>query len=235
MSYDVQSPRRVSSRRAKLVIGGVAGLAVIGSLGAAQAATSGSGAASTTNKKISICVRESGKVSVIQPGRHCGPHATRLTWNIKGRTGATGQQGQPGAQGDTGPQGLPGDTGSQGLPGDTGPQGLPGDTGPQGLPGDTGPQGPQGPQGDTGPQGPQGDTGPSGTTGATVVSHNANATTVSVSCPTGMVATGGGAKSNLYVVTQSYPTASSGTTPNGWTAVFSGSTGSNTAYVICAN
>jgi hypothetical protein len=229
MSFDVQSPRRVSSRRAKLVIGGVAGLAVIGSLGAAQAASSGSGAASTTNKKISICVRESGKVRVLQPGRHCGPHATRLTWNIKGRTGATGPQGQPGTQGDTGPQGLPGDAGLQGDPG------AQGDTGPQGLPGDTGPQGPQGPQGDTGPQGPQGEPGQSGTSGATVVSHNANATTVSVSCPTGTVATGGGGKSNSYNVTQSYPTVSAGSTPNGWTVVFSGSTGSNTAYVICAD
>jgi hypothetical protein len=284
MSKETQAPRLQRSRRLKLIVGSIAGLALVGGgISAAHAASSGSSGAAQTGKKITVCVHKDGKVRVLARAKKRCAHGTKLTWNVKGRTGApglpgatggTGPQGLQGAKGNTGeqgPQGVPGEQGLQGLPGEPGAQGVQGEQGipglpgasgvqgEQGLPGATGPQGPQGdqgPKGDTGAQGPQGDQGPkgdtgaqgpqgpkgdtgatgaSGTTGATMVTHNSNAKTVTVSCPTGKVAIGGGGSSSKYTLVQSYPTASSGSTPDGWTAVFSDATGSNTAYVICAS
>ena len=62
----------------------------------------------------------------------------KITGNIKGLTGDTGEQGP---KGDTGEQGPKGDTGEQGSKGDTGEQGPKGDTGEQGPKGDPGKDG----------------------------------------------------------------------------------------------
>src|SRR5262249_10242925 len=71
-------------------------------------------------------------------------------------------------------------------------------TGPAGPAGPQGPQGSQGPQGATGPQGPQGPAGPTQTPQVQEASHSKVIPAMSgsgfatVSCPAGMIATGGG-------------------------------------------
>jgi Collagen triple helix repeat (20 copies) len=119
---------------------------------------------------------------------------------ISGTSGATGPQGPAGgggaagATGPTGPGGLVGSTGATGATGGTGPAGAPGATGPQGAPG---PAGAAGATGATGPQGASGAQGPAGIAGVQVVESAPTQTSgqsrvVDVSCPTGMLATGGG-------------------------------------------
>ena len=76
-------------------------------------------------------------------------------------------------------------------------------------------------------------------TGATVVTDAANAATVTVSCPAGQVAVGGGGNGGAIgggfrSLAASFPTVS-GSTPDGWTARFSGASAGNTVYVSCAS
>jgi len=158
---------------------------------------------------------------------------------LKGAKGPTGQSGT----GLTGPEGP---NGARGATGATGPAGPKGDTGA------TGATGQAGPKGDTGATGA---TGPSGATQVAVYSATSTSaavaggsSTVEVSCPSGMVATGGGAgwvfpnqtEQPIPVVSVSIPLIvwPSTTKPTGWRAVVR-NTGAGFVYAeaeaICAS
>ena len=77
-------------------------------------------------------------VTATSTGTSTSPSWNFAFKNLKGATGATGEQGPKGDKGEQGPKGDKGDTGAQGPKGDTGVQGLTGPTGPQGPKGDTG-------------------------------------------------------------------------------------------------
>jgi hypothetical protein len=117
-----------------------------------------------------------GKLRAQAPGLSCATGETRLTWNQKGDTGATGAKGDTGAtgaKGDTGnvgpigATGAKGDTGNVGPIGATGAKGDTGDAGPIGASGATGATGAAGPAGVPGLKGDKGDKGDNGDTGAT--------------------------------------------------------------------
>ena len=142
-------------------------------------------------------------------------------------------------------KGAKGPTGQSGT-------GLTGPEGPNGARGATGATGPAGPKGDTGATGA---TGPSGATQVAVYSATSTSaavaggsSTVEVSCPSGMVATGGGAgwvfpnqtEQPIPVVSVSIPLIvwPSTTKPTGWRAVVR-NTGAGFVYAeaeaICAS
>jgi hypothetical protein len=154
-----------------------------------------------------------------------------------GATGATGPQGAAGGGGG-GPQGPAGATGSvgpQGPAGTTGVAGATGATGPQGIAGAAGAQGPTGATGSAGAQGPTGATGATGAQGVpglasvqvfeTAPTQSTGQSRVEdVSCPAGMLATGGGgsvipldSSQPLPQITESQPVGSQ-TTPTTWEA-----------------
>jgi hypothetical protein len=114
------------------------------------------------------------------------------------------------------------------------------------FPASVGQAGPAGPAGAAGPQGPQGAKGNKGDTGAagatkvtyvTAVSTGAGNTTATARCAADEVATGGGWYGGTVIISRPTPeTASSGVTPNGWTAslTYSGSSQTIYVYAICA-
>lgn len=139
--------------------------------------------------------------------------------------------GPPGPVGPRGPQGLQGDTGAAGEKGETGAIGPTGPTGPRGATGTTGP---------TGPAGPSGATNAVEETASGSISANSDGST-SVSCPTGDLATGGGAAdfgvSGAWIY-QSVPTPAggTGTPPTGWVVYFHNPTAAAirvVTYVVC--
>jgi Collagen triple helix repeat (20 copies) len=260
-----QTPGRFKSKPAKILASGMTIVAVLGAVTAAGASTP----AAKSTGTISACGKADGNLRLIQPGsQYCGPHETRLKWNVKGPKGARGAQGPQGEMGPVGPEGAEGPVGADGAPGPVGADGAAGPAGADGAPGPAGAdgapgpagadgapgpagadgaqgpagadgaQGPAGADGAVGPEGPAGPTGASGTTGATIVSQAgaSNSSTVNVSCPTGKIAVGGGgsAPSNARLIS-SYPTASAGSTPDGWRVTFTRSSTNNVAYVICAD
>jgi Collagen triple helix repeat (20 copies) len=120
-----------------------------------------------------------------------------------GPVGPTGPQGNAGTSGAAGPQGPAGPAGPAGAGGAVGATGPAGPQGPTGSPGATGPQGPAGTAGAagaagaTGPQGVTGAQGPAGIASVEVVESAPTQSTgqsrvEDVSCPAGMLATGGG-------------------------------------------
>ena len=114
------------------------------------------------------------------------------------------------------------------------------------LKGQIGDRGPAGAAGATGAPGAKGDTGnrgPAGATNVTVATQTcgpAPCSNATATCPSGSRATGGGGNAGgNQVLFQSQPIPSgSGATPTGWLAngfaPGGGSTGSVTAYAVCA-
>lgn len=146
---------------------------------------------------ITACVLDAnGDVRIVNSPDDCRQQERVLTWN------------EEGPQGPVGPQGPQGEQGEQGLQGEQGEQGE---------------QGPQGEQGEQGPAGPQGPAGENGVSGYNVVSTPFSEELASgeraqamVRCPTGKVATGGGAAvTNMIwgddlIISESYPERSFG-------------------------
>jgi hypothetical protein len=200
-----------TGRLRPLLVGGAAG-AVLATAAGAYAV----GTASTHT--IHGCVRKTAPFTLSV--RHHGtcPDGTKgLSWNQRGRRGATGL---PGAKGDPGQQGI------QGPKGDPGQQGI------QGPQGDPGQQGIQGIQGDQGAPGVSDFQTVSGTTG-TVPAGNLGA--IDLPCPGGETAISGGFKIP-YPATVVESHVNSGN-PAIWTVVaaFPSSSGVITATVQCAN
>jgi hypothetical protein len=178
------------------------------------------------------------------PGLHHPATASVVGMATVPRAGVPGA-GVPGATGPAGPAGPPGASGATGATGPGGPGGGIGPQGPVGVPGSIGPQGPAGATGAVGPEGPagatggigatgpagaQGATGPQGVPGIANVEVVESAPTQStgqsrvedVSCPTGMLATGGGGSiipldnsQPLPQLTESQPVGSQ-TAPTTW-------------------
>jgi hypothetical protein len=98
---------------------GVAGLAVVGTGGAALASDAATPATAAT--QIQACYPTAHNPAPLEvlhvAGTHCASGFSTLTWNITGPlgipgpTGATGPQGVPGPQGPAGPPGLGGSAG----------------------------------------------------------------------------------------------------------------------------
>jgi type VI protein secretion system component Hcp len=131
----------------------------------------------TSTTTITACSNtKTGAVRIVATSRACSKSEKRLTWNVKGATGAngltglTGPAGAPGADGKDGLPGTDGKDGAPGLPGADGRDGLPGVDGKDGADGEdgvdgaTGAEGPAGPAGRDGATGPQGPAGPAGGT-----------------------------------------------------------------------
>ena len=166
------------------------------------------------------------------------PHRGNLLGLEQGDIGPSGPDGAAGLRGEPGPGGARGPRGQQGEPGPAGSRGLKGDIGPTGV---AGPAGPAGPTGTTGPAGAQG---PPGLSNIQLVSQvssfNSSSKLAQISCPSGTVATGGGAFVSLgsITVTFSQPLISSGKAI-GWRARAAESTSTSsswnfTVYAICA-
>jgi hypothetical protein len=94
--------------------------------------------------------------------RSCPEGSKKISWNIVGRTGATGPAGVAGRRGAIGPSGASGADGARGLSGAVGPSGA---MGPSGAPGAEGAVGPSGASGPSGAPGADGAVGPSGAPG----------------------------------------------------------------------
>lgn len=195
------------------------------------------------------------------PAGPAGPAGAAGATGAVGPQGPAGPAGS-GAQGPAGPAGAKGDTGATGATGPMGPMGMPGMgipgpagstglTGPAGPKGDTGDTGPKGDTGDTGATGPKGDTGASGgfsgvryVTGGSVGGDNAGTThrIVGGACTTGEQPIGGGVYNSdttdwTYTL-QSYPSDGGGVlntgAPTNWALVVGVTSGTATAYTICA-
>jgi type VI protein secretion system component Hcp len=92
-------------------------------------------AATAPSSTITGCSnKKTGVVRIVAAKTRCAKNEKRLTWNVKGDTGATG---------------LPGATGPAGAPGKDGTNGLNGTDGKDGADGATGATGPAGPAGGT--------------------------------------------------------------------------------------
>jgi hypothetical protein len=89
---------------------------------------------------------------------------------------------------------------------------------PTGPRGPQGPAGPQGPPGAMGPTGPQGPPGAPAVTSIDVVSSGPSPSPVSVSCPSGEIATGGGAEAQTGILKASEPHVDTDGFPDGWQA-----------------
>jgi hypothetical protein len=143
-----------------------------------------------------------------------GPGATGATGGA-GNTGPTGLTGLPG---NTGPTGDTGNTGATGDPGPTGLTGLPGNTGATGDTGSTGAAGGPGPTGMTGLPGNTGATGGTGSPGSSGPTGPAGAAVTTAFDPAGapeyvpnqLVSYGG----MLYIVQNTGPTGTPGTSPD---------------------
>lgn len=162
-----------------------------------------------------------------------GPKGDPGKPGLDGKPGEKGEDGKPGAtgpKGDTGPAGPKGDTGPAGPKGDDGKPGTPGTKGEKG---DTGPAGPAGPAGPEGKQGPEGEKGePGSIKNVSVYPANINGKTASVSCPSGMVATGGGYSGGPNAKATTSAPQVNGNKPVGWKVEFEGNV-NGTVYVIC--
>jgi hypothetical protein len=191
---------------------------------------------------------EAGKVGAAGAAGPAGPAGPEGKEGKPGAVGAAGAKGETGPAGPAGPKGDKGETGNvgpagaagaAGPAGPAGPQGEPGAAGPAGTKGETGERGLQGIQGEAGPQGPKGDSGSSQfqvqmvSTSKTFSSGGLE--TVSVTCPAGMIATGGGFRGGgswEWYLSESGPTASG----NGWQVgvmqAYQPATG--TVYAMCA-
>lgn len=142
--------------------------------------------------------------------------------SVKARASLRGQAGAPGSDGKSivGPQGA---TGARGATGPTGPKG---DTGPQGAKGDTGAAGPQGPRG------------PAGLGSIEEVNDTADISAgggfAQADCPPGMLAIGGGFKSDApgVIIGRSTRIANGA----GWIVEVSAAngTGTLTTFALCA-
>ena len=82
---------------------------VMAASGGAYAAVKGS------PRTITVCVHHKG--GGLYTTRKCARRDARLSWNVKGPTGAQGPRGLTGAPGAQGPQGVNGPRGAQGAPG----------------------------------------------------------------------------------------------------------------------
>jgi hypothetical protein len=107
-------------------------------------------------------------------------------------------------------------------------------TGPRGPLGPPGPQGLQGPIGPSGPQGPPGE--PAVTT-VDVVTSGPSLSPGSVSCPSGEIATGGGAEAQTGMLKASSPHVDADGFPDGWGAASVASDGTTptqvTVWAVC--
>ena len=113
--------------------------------------------------KVNVCVNFKTKdIFRAFAGTACKKGWRKISWNVRGRAGATGATGLAGPSGEAGPSGAPGPVGPSGAPGAQGPAGAPGLQGPAGVAGPAGQTGPAGPTGPTGPPGPAGPTGAAG-------------------------------------------------------------------------
>jgi hypothetical protein len=191
---------------------------------------------------------------------HCHHGGTAISWN---QTGPAGAPGLTGPQGPQGPQGARGPAGAQGVQGQAGPPGSNGNTvlhgsgapsSTLGSVGDfylnTATSGLYGPKTSAGWGSPTSLIGARGPAGASPtltpsvqsksidVPNSAQANWI-FACPSGYIATGGGGgfttASSGLVLEYSAPTVTAGT-PTGWqieTINTSGSTATETAYVVC--
>lgn len=172
-------------RRSRL---GVAVMAVVAVAVGGVAVASGAVLGSDT--VINGCYNNrNGGLRVDPSGSGCRNSESAIQWN---KTGPAGPAGPTGAAGPTGPAGS------------AGPAGV---AGPQGPAGPPGPDGVAGPPGALGPTGPQGPAGLPGLAGVEVVTNSATSLFVTVDplsvtaqCPSGKVATGGGAGYRQYTL-----------------------------------
>lgn len=102
-----------------------------------SAAAGGAAVAATTPSTVSACSNKTTKaVRTLGTSVQCRSTEKKLTWSIRGPSGAAGPTGLAGSQGPTGPQGPTGATGVTGATGaqaPAGPQGAPGAPGVSGY------------------------------------------------------------------------------------------------------
>jgi type VI secretion system Hcp family effector len=128
------------AKGSKLLLGGLAGGALVIALGAVAYATIPGPAG-----VIHGCFDRAGNLRVIDASSdECRRNETPITWNH------TGPQGPAGIIGPEGPAGAQGAVGLVGAPGAMGAMGPAGPAGVNGAPGSTGAQGPAGPAGASG-------------------------------------------------------------------------------------
>lgn len=145
----------------------VATLALVFAVGGGAVA---SGALSS-EEKITGCLSEAGRITVVAAKTVCASGETPISWNKTGPVGKRGLRGFTGRKGDEGRRGRTGDVGPAGKAGAAGAGGRAGVAGPAGADGKTGATGPEGPKGDACPSsdaaciGEKGDTGATGDTG----------------------------------------------------------------------
>ena len=150
---------------------------------------------------ISGCYQKNqGQLRVVDSAADCHSSEVPLSWNQTGVGGSQGATGATGPIGATGVQGPKGDTGTQGAMGDTGTAGTNGTNGATGATGATGAGGPMGATGASALSGYQIVTGPTTQVGGLQDSGD-----VFAFCPTGKLATGGGAIGTGALLYESAP------------------------------
>ena len=107
-------------------------LALFVALGTGSYALAGSGGGSSTRTLYACVTKDFGTLNLTTAHASCPNGERRVSWNSKGRRGASGKQGPKGVKGNAGPKG---DTGARGEAGLEGPAGPRGETGPEGPPG----------------------------------------------------------------------------------------------------
>lgn len=214
----------------------------------------GSVSASTT---VSACVVKGGALHFDRNNARCRRGERRLSWSIRGSSGARGVTGAIGPAGVAAPKGADGvagangATGANGAVGATGARGaseasgVTGATGVAGATGATGTLGVTGAQGATGPTGAPGGAGATGIVGpGSEIATNAQVGETSgdeAECPAGDVILGGGGKletnaNAVGALQSSYPTSIKKWAAVGVVTSASEHTGTLKvkAYAICA-
>jgi|tagenome__1003787_1003787.scaffolds.fasta_scaffold20180934_1 hypothetical protein len=94
----------------------VATVCLLAVLGAVTASAFGAFATGAASKKISACVKKSGRSKgAVRFVSKCRRGERRVTWNSAGEPGPAGPAGTPGANGTDGAPGAPGTPGSAGV------------------------------------------------------------------------------------------------------------------------
>lgn len=130
-------------------------------------------AATSPSTTITACShKKTGAVRIVAAKAKCAKNEKRVTWNVKGATGAQGLTGLAGPAGSTGATGAAGADGRDGAAGKDGEDGAPGLDGKDGVPGLDGKDGAPGKDGADGKDGAEGPAGPAG--GSAEVDPNPN-------------------------------------------------------------